>query len=196
MDDRKTLTSCVCTHRRLGGLAVGVFMMLSAILAYSFPVSHPATASAMIEDPQSVQAADPPATAPEAKPALPPDPAAALAERWGIRVESLRLSANGYMLDFRFRVLDPAKAAPLFDKTVKTFLLDQASGAQMFVPSSPKVGALRSSGKTILPNRVYFVIFANPACYIKAGNKVTVVIGDFRAEDIPVGDLGGPGVTY
>jgi hypothetical protein len=166
--------------------------MLSAILAYSIPVAHPATVSAAIEDPQPAKAAGPPASAPDVKPAAAPDPAAAMAERWGVRVESLRLSAAGYMLDFRFRVLDPVKAAPLFDKSLKTYLLDQASGAQMFVPSSPKVGALRSSGKTVLPDRVYFVIFANPACYIKAGNKVTVVIGDFRAEDLPVGDLGGP----
>lgn len=196
MDDRKTLPSFVCTRRRLGGLAVGVFWMISAMLAFSFPVSPPAAAIPAIGDPQSEKAADPPAIAPEAKPAPPADPAAALAERWGVRVESLRLSANGYMLDFRFRVLDAAKAAPLFDQKAKTYLLDQTSGAQMYVPASPKIGAMRSSGKTILPDRVYFVIFANPACYIKAGNKATVVIGDFRAEDIPVGDLGGPGVTY
>ena len=175
---------------------MGVFVMLSAILAFSIPVTNPASDSATPEDPQSAKATDPPSTPSDVKPAAPPDPAAAMAERWGVRVESLRLSASGYMLDFRYRVLDPAKAAPLFDKNAKAYLLDQASGAQMFIPSSPKVGAMRSSGKTILPNRVYFVIFANPACYIKAGNKVTVVIGDFRAEDLPVGDLGGPAATH
>ena len=31
-------------------------------------------------------------------------------KQWGIEVNSLRLSANGHMLDFRYRVLDPAKA--------------------------------------------------------------------------------------
>jgi len=106
-------------------------------------------------------------------------------------VESLRLSAAGYMLDFRFRVLDPVKAAPLFNKSLKTYLLDETSGAQMYVPASPKVGAMRSSQKSILADRVYFVMFGNPACYIKAGARVTVVIGDFKAEGLLVGDLGG-----
>lgn len=108
-----------------------------------------------------------------------------LQERWGIKIIGLRQSANGYMLDFRYRVLDPEKAAPLFDRKTKPHLIDQATGAQFIVPEPPKVGALRNTRKPVA-NKNYFVMFANPGNYIKKGSKVTVVIGDFKAENLIV----------
>jgi hypothetical protein len=89
------------------------------------------------------------------------------------------------MLDFRYRVLDAEKAAPLFDRKNKAHLIDQATGAKFLVPESPKVGALR----TTRPPQVgknYFIIFANPGKYIKKGNTVTVVVGDFKVENLVV----------
>lgn len=115
-------------------------------------------------------------------------PSAGMEERWGVRIEGIRLSAAGNMLDFRYRVIDAEKASPLVDRRVKPYLLDQASGARLMVPSSPKVGPLRQTsadGKP-LAGRTYFILFANPGKYIKAGSRVTVVIGDFRAQDLTV----------
>jgi len=109
-----------------------------------------------------------------------------LEERWGIRVLSIRQSANGYMLDFRYRVLDPEKAFLLMNRKEKPYLIDQASGAKFMVPSAPKVGPLRQTSVKPTPNRNYFIIFANPGKYVKPGNKVTVVIGEFRAENLVV----------
>ena len=108
-----------------------------------------------------------------------------LEETWGIRIEGIRLSAAGYMLDFRYRVLDPEKAALLFDRKTKPYLIDQKSGAKFMVPSPPKVGPLRTSDPP-QKGRTYFIMFANPGKYIKQGYKVTVVIGDFRLEDLTV----------
>ena len=56
----------------------------------------------------------------------------------------------------------------------------------MSVPTTPTVGSLRQTGIKPLINRTYFVLFANPGRQIKAGDKVTVVIGDFRAADLIV----------
>ncbi len=106
-------------------------------------------------------------------------------KEWGVRVLSIRLTANSYMLDFRYRVLDTEKASPLFTWKVKPYLIDQASGARFLVPNPPKVGSLRSTRKPEA-DRNYFMMFANPAQFIKKGNKVTVVIGDFKAEDLIV----------
>lgn len=92
------------------------------------------------------------------------------------------------MLDFRYRVVDPDKAVPILDFKVKPYLVDHKSGAKFAVPNPPKVGSLRQttrSGKPVA-NRVYCVLFANPGRLIEAGNKVTVVIGDFRAENLTV----------
>ena len=60
-----------------------------------------------------------------------------LEETWGIQVEGIRLSAAGYMLDFRYRVLDPEKAAALFDRKTKPYLIDQESGAKFMIPPYP-----------------------------------------------------------
>lgn len=111
--------------------------------------------------------------------------AAALADRWGIKIESLRLTAAGYMLDFRFRVLDAAKAAPLFVRRIKPLLRDDASGAVVAVPVPPKTGALRSSNDP-KEGRTYFMFFANPGRFIKKHRKVTVTIGEFSVSGLVV----------
>src|SRR5574340_863672 len=81
----------------------------------------------------------------------------------GIRMEGLRLSAAGYILDFRYRVLDPARAAPLLDRKIRPYLLDVASGAQLGVPDTAKLGQLRTTGRNkVRPEQDYFILFANP----------------------------------
>ncbi|MBN1918058.1 MAG: hypothetical protein JW889_09130 [Verrucomicrobia bacterium] len=112
----------------------------------------------------------------------------ALAETWGVEIVGVWRSAGGYMLDFRYRVIDAEKAAPLLTRGpgIRPYLIDQASGAQLGLASSPKVGPLRQTTQVPTVGRVYFAIFANPGGMVASGNKVTVVIGDFRAEDLVV----------
>jgi len=108
-------------------------------------------------------------------------------ERWGVRVESLRLSAAGNMLDFRYRILDPEKAAYLVDRRNKPYLTDQASGKVLTVPTTAKVGPMRQTLRAGLPqkDKVYFILFGNPHV-VKQGDRVTVAIGDFKAENVIV----------
>ena len=110
---------------------------------------------------------------------------ASLEEKWGVKVLSIKLSAEGHMLDFRYRVRDPEKAALLFDRGIKPYLVDDSTGAIFVVPEPPKVGALRSTRKP-QTDRNYFVMFANPGRYVKKGNRITVMIGDFKAEHLVV----------
>jgi hypothetical protein len=109
----------------------------------------------------------------------------AIVRKWGITIESLRLTASGYMLDFRYRVIDARKAKPLFERKTKPVLKDEATGAIMAVPVPPKTGALRNSYDP-KAGRSYFMFFGNPAHFIKAGNKVTVIIGAFAVSGIRV----------
>jgi hypothetical protein len=109
----------------------------------------------------------------------------AIAGQWGIQIESLRLTAAGYMLDFRYRVLDAAKAAPLFVRKTKPVLRDEATGAVMAVPVPPKTGALRSSNDA-KEGRTYFMFFANPGHFITVNRRVTVTIGDFSVSGLIV----------
>ena len=109
----------------------------------------------------------------------------ALKEKWGVEVTSLRRTANGHMLDFRYRVLDAEKAAALFVRKTKPNLIHQASGKVLAVPNAGKVGPLRNSDAP-KEGRIYWMFFGNAGDLVKAGDKVTVAIGEFRAEDLVV----------
>lgn len=114
-------------------------------------------------------------------------PQSAVADALGIEVDGIRLSAAGYMLDFRYRVLDPDKAAPLLDRKIQPYLLDSASGAKLAVPGAPKVGSLRTTSRNkVAPGRSYYILFANPGRYLRAGSKVTLVAGDAKIHDLAV----------
>jgi len=110
----------------------------------------------------------------------------AIAEKWGIQIESIRLSAANYMVDLRYRVLDAEKASRVITPQVHPYLVDQASGAKFTVPSPPRIGPLRQTRSPQVTGRSYFIFFANPGQYIKPGNKVTVVLNDVRIENLAV----------
>lgn len=106
-------------------------------------------------------------------------------EKWGIEVTSLRMAVAGHMIDFRYRVLDSKKAATLFVRSNKPYLIDQASGKVLAVPNLGKVGPLRTSDVP-QQGRIYWMFFGNGAGLVQPGSKVTVVIGDFRMENLVV----------
>ena len=108
-----------------------------------------------------------------------------LAETWGIEITSLRMAAHNHMVDFRFRVLDATKADPLFVRQTKPYLLDQKSGKVLAVPNTAKIGPLRNSNKP-QEGRIYWMFFGNHTRLIKQGSEVTVVIGEFKVENLVV----------
>lgn len=122
---------------------------------------------------------------------LKPDPAApneTLAERWGVEVIGISRTAGGFMLDFRFQVVDEKKALPLFDHRIKPYVTAEKSGIKLPVPVGAKTGALRPTnrGMNIKADKTYYMVFANPDMHLKPGDKVSVVIGDFRVEHLTV----------
>ena len=149
-----------------------LFIVIAAICLLSLSLSSAKAFSA-----ESQEKAETPAV-----PVLSPEE---IEKKWGVRALNIRQTADGYMLDFRYRIIDAEKAAPLFSPRIKPYLVDQASGAVMAVPNVPKVGSMRSTRKPI-KDRNYAILFANPAKYIKPGNKVTVAIGDLRIENLVV----------
>jgi hypothetical protein len=107
---------------------------------------------------------------------------------FGIKVEALRLSAAGSMLDFRYRVLDATKAAPLLDGRMQPYLLDEARGAKLGVPESPVLGRIRQTSRNnkILTDRTYFIMFGNPGKALQSGDKVTLLLGALKITDLTV----------
>jgi len=104
----------------------------------------------------------------------------------GIRVESLRLTAADYMLDLRYRVTDPERAAAFFSRKTELQLVDPVSGARLAVPNTPKLGKLRQVARKDMTDRSYFMLFANPGRYLKTGSQVTLVAGDTHITQLTV----------
>ena len=129
-----------------------------------------------------------PKPAPFATVDITPKEAEELAEKWGVELLGMRLTTAGYMLDFRFRVLDVDKALPLFDHRIKPHIVAERSNIKLPVPMAAKVGAFRPTnrGKNIKADKTYYMIFGNPDRHLKVGEMVTVVIGDFKVEHLKV----------
>jgi hypothetical protein len=107
-------------------------------------------------------------------------------EQMGIEIVALRMTAAGHMLDLRYRVTNPEKAAVVFDRQNKAYLVDQASGLALPVPRTAKVGPLRQTNFEPDPRRQYFIMFNNGGGVVKPGSLVTLVVGDLRFENIMV----------
>lgn len=105
--------------------------------------------------------------------------------QWGVEILYVRNTAAGYMLELRYKVLDPDKARPLFDRQAKPLLTHVESGATFVVPSPAKTGALRNSNAP-LAGHTYWMFFANPGKRVQPGQHVNVAIGEFRADGLVV----------
>lgn len=104
---------------------------------------------------------------------------------WGIEVVHVRQTAAGYMLEFRYKVVDPVRAAPLFVRQSKPILTCVETGARYVVPEPPTTGALRNSNAP-LAGRTYWMVFANPGKAVKRGQHVNIEIGPFRVDGLLV----------
>jgi hypothetical protein len=105
--------------------------------------------------------------------------------RWGIEVIGLRSTAANYMLEFRYRVVNADKAAPLFVRKTKPYLIHQASGKVLGVPTTAKLGPLRNSN-TPQQGRTYWMFFGNAARLVSPGDTVRVTIGDYDSGELTV----------
>lgn len=137
-----------------------------------------------------------PAAVPEVRPAssaaiiLPPVINPVSQEELGIKVQVLRLSALGNLVDFRFRVLDSIKAAPLFDGNIKPMLVT-GSGKKLEVPSMGQVGNLRtkSRGAPVAAGKVYTMLFGNPGQSVRYGTTVDLLVGNKLLTQLPVKEM-------
>ena len=109
-----------------------------------------------------------------------------LAEKWGVEIQSVRLTAAEYMIDFRYKVIDAERALPILDRTIKPHLIVDKSGAKLQVPISSKLGPLRQATTNPIDGRSYYTFFANPSRHVEVGDTVTVYVGDFVAANLTV----------
>jgi hypothetical protein len=152
-------------------LTLLVAVLLPAIVQLTGCASLPTSAGMKLAD-----AAD------AAPVALPPEAA------YGIRIDGLHLSAHGYILDLRYRVLDPKKAAPLLDAKKKVYLLDDAHNAKLGVPQSPVIGGMRQTSRNyvVYTDRDYFILFVNPGRAVRVGDTLKLAVDDTKIAELTV----------
>jgi hypothetical protein len=104
---------------------------------------------------------------------------------WGVDSLTVKTVESGEIVRFAWRVIDADKAKPLNDKKVDPILIDQQAGVKLVVPSLEKVGQLRQSS-TPETGKSYWMAFSNSGRRVKRGDRVDVVIGNFRAQGLIV----------
>ncbi len=111
---------------------------------------------------------------------LPGTPATAdvVAAQWGIRIQHIGVSADGGLIDFRFVVVDPDKAAPLLNLENRPRLFVEATGAKVDSLMHPPHAHAPDPGQS------HFLLYNNTDGVIQRGTLVSVLIGDLRLEHL------------
>jgi hypothetical protein len=106
---------------------------------------------------------------------------AAIEDRYGIRISQVAVTADGGMVDLRYVLVDPNKAANFGE---------DAQSTPVLVPEGGKVvvseTALMPHKETLHPGVTYFLLYHNAAGSIKTQTYVTIELGDLRLEHVPV----------
>ena len=101
---------------------------------------------------------------------------------------AIRLTGVDYFVDFRYVITDPEKAKTVLRRgkqNKEVYLLDQKTGKKFPVPVT-KIGPLRATTLSPKKGRQYTILFSNVGKSIKKGDKVSVIIGKFKVENLTV----------
>ena len=104
---------------------------------------------------------------------------------WGVDNLKVRETASGNLIRFSYRVIDPARAKLLVDKTATPYMLGQRSRALLQVPVMSKIGQLRQTG-TPVAGQEYWMVFSNKGNLVKPGDRVNVIVGSFTVVGLMV----------
>ena len=107
------------------------------------------------------------------------------AQVYGVDRLAAQLTESDQLVRFTYRVIDASKAQALQDRAATPNMYDEAMHAVLIVPTMEKVGPLRQS-MTAENGKSYWMTFSNRGGLVKAGHKVSVVIGSVRIDGLTV----------
>lgn len=97
---------------------------------------------------------------------------------WGVEPVHARVTANGYMIEFRYKIVDPEKALILSDRKDFPYMISLKSRAKLSVPYFPTVGYVKSNRSFLHKGRNYSALFSNENKHMKRGDKVKIQVKD------------------
>ncbi len=97
---------------------------------------------------------------------------------WGIEPVFLRVTANGYMVEFRYRVIDTEKALVLAARKIELMprLKAMKSNARLAVPFFRTVGFIKSNRRFLKEGKNYTTFFANQGEHLLRGDEARIQI--------------------
>jgi hypothetical protein len=104
---------------------------------------------------------------------------------YGVDQLAAQLTGSGALVKFSYRVVDAAKAQALQDRAATPNMIDQASKAVLAIPVMDKVGPLRQA-MPAQDGMSYWMTFSNKGSPVKAGHKVSVLVGAVRIDGLIV----------
>jgi hypothetical protein len=104
---------------------------------------------------------------------------------WGVDIVGIRPVSSGLMLRLDYRVVDPELASVLTDRTARPYVIDEATHTALAIPAMENIGELRQIAP-LEQSRTYYMIFGNPGRLVKPGSRVTLVVGNLRADGLVV----------
>lgn len=125
--------------------------------------------------------------------------AAAVEEAWGIRVSRVSVTAGGGLVDVRYQVTDPEKAARVLavsasghdeptDEELRDspLLVDDRTGYAVTEAVIHQTGRVRLERLNPKAGLTYFIMFSNTNGLFRPGGRATLAIGDVRLEHLLV----------
>lgn len=104
-----------------------------------------------------------------------------LVARSGVRITEVSVTAQGGLIDLRYQVVDPGKAASIHDPDTPPALVHAPTGA---VLDDLFMG--HAHGGQFKAGVIYYLIFNNPGNVVHSGDWVSVVLGDARVDRVRV----------
>ena len=102
---------------------------------------------------------------------------------WGIDNLKLEPIASGSLVRFSYRVMDAQRAQVLNDKKNEPYLVVEKNGAKLGVEAAERVGPLRQVTEPE-NGREYWMVFGNSRHLVQPGDRVSIVVGTFRANGL------------
>jgi hypothetical protein len=104
-----------------------------------------------------------------------------LVDRSGVKIVHVAVTGGGGLVDLRFQVIDPNRAEALHDSSTPPAVVDQRSGLVVheLLMSHSHTGQFKA-GVT------YYLVFNNPGNWVHRGDRVAVLLGNARVENVTV----------
>lgn len=107
---------------------------------------------------------------------------AGLVDRLGIRITQVAVTGEGGLIDLRYQIIDPNKAAALHDADTPPAVVDEETGA---VANDLFMNHAHSGPYAF--GETYYLIFDNPGNLIQRGGYVSVLLANTEVDHVRVG---------